>query len=311
MPTKPHFVVDSSFHTSDEVLSIPARYRHAAVGVWTLCGAWSVDNQRDGFLPAHALETLGVTPLLVAVLIESTLWEAVPGDDTDVSRNVSGTRPRRVRDAYANGVRFRNWGKWQRTKEQWAAGNKANAERQRRHRERQNNGVTSQPAAPESPPHSNVSKPTGNGVSNASSVVEESRDTYLRSEVSAPNVGRERDAERDISPPVEPSASRLVDVLIPHTFPAAVRTGLRLAASELIHTGTPNGDVAESLRRWLAKPDAGVGLLPHLAADVMRERAAPANGQPTSKLRTLVELEREVRAAETAEIPLQSKEIER
>lgn len=121
--------------------------------------------------------------------------------------------------------------------------------------------------------------------------------TYVGSEHS-PNVGGD---ERGLTEPVNVSASRLVATLIPDRFPAAVRTGLRLKASELINRDQLDTDiVAEALRRWLAKPGAGVGLLPALAADVMRERSAPA--KTSSKLRGYAELAAEVRATEQAQL---------
>ncbi|AHY84253.1 hypothetical protein SEA_EVANESCE_68 [Mycobacterium phage Evanesce] len=288
MPTKPHFVVDSSFHSSDEVLSIPARYRHAAVGVWTLCGAWSVDNQRDGFVPAHALELLGVTPLLVGVLIEATLWETVPSDVTDTTRNTPVSRTRRVRDMYAHGVRFRNWGKWQKTKAQWEAGNRANAERQKRHRERKSNAVSNADITPNQEPASNAAEPDRNAVSNAASRVEISRDTYLSTDVSALNVDAPRDVERGLSEPVSPSASRIVHDTLRGKYPNAVMTALRLKASELVNRDGVTADVlAETLRRWEAKPDVGPNALPMFVAEAVKatQAAAPGvrPGSPTSK----------------------------
>ena len=71
-----------------------------------------------------------------------------------------------------------------------------------------------------------------------------------------------------------------------------------------------DGDaVAESLRRWMAKPGAGVGLLAHIAADVVRERAAPANGS-TNKLRATASLAARQRAAENAQTTTGLKELE-
>ncbi|CNH28759.1 Uncharacterised protein [Mycobacterium tuberculosis] len=109
------------------------------------------------------------------------------------------------------------------------------------------------------------------------------------------NVG----VERGLSDPIHPTASRLVATLVPDTIPAAIRTGLRLKASELINGDHVDPDiVAEAIRRWLAKPGAGHGLLASLAADIIRERAAP-NGKP-GKVRILATLTADARAKEQA-----------
>lgn len=292
MPTKPHFVVDSSFHTSDEVLSIPARYRHAAIGVWTLCGAWSVDNQRDGFVPAHALELLGVTPLLVQVLIDATLWESAAPDDTDVSRVVPVSRTRRVRDTHAHGVNFRNWGKWQKTKAQWEAGNKANANRQKRHRERLRNAVTSPGEAPENTDRSNPEQLHRNAVTNASSKEEKSKDTGYLTESATDSNNRDSAA-------ATPGAE-LVREIIPPGHPDAVLTVLRVRASELIKQGHSRADVAATLELWLTKPSLGPNALPSLLSEVIKTRtAAPGRASPSSdKTRAFAELAAEERAHE-------------
>ena len=47
----PHFFVDDAFSDSKEVLAIPARYRLASVGLWTLCGSWSASKLTDGYTP--------------------------------------------------------------------------------------------------------------------------------------------------------------------------------------------------------------------------------------------------------------------
>lgn len=128
-------------------------------------------------------------------------------------------------------------------------------------------------------------------------------------EESSPNVGGD---ERGLSAPVTPSASRLVSTLIPPTIPDSVRAGLRIQASQLINGDQVDGDVvAEALRRWLGRPGSGVGLLPSLASDVIRERAAPAttNGGG-SKLRAVANLAARQRAAEKAHTDTQIRELE-
>lgn len=131
-PSKPQFRVDAAFSDSKEVLSIPRRYRLAAVGAWTLAGAWSTDKQTDGRVPCHALRELGVTPLIADVLIAATLWDVDVSRVTDDPATIAWT----FRDGRATAVQFRNWPRWQITKEQWQSGRAANAQRQRRRRNR-------------------------------------------------------------------------------------------------------------------------------------------------------------------------------
>lgn len=108
-----------------------------------------------------------------------------------------------------------------------------------------------------------------------------------RDEPSERERDEERGQERGRSDPVHHSASRLVSTLVPANTPAAVKTGLRLAASQLlVADGLPSEVVAESLRRWCSRPDAGPGLLPHIASTVLREGTAP---KPSSKLRDWAE----------------------
>lgn len=90
------FKVDDKFHGSEEVMSIPTQDRAAAIGLWTLAGAWSSDHLKDGFVPITHLEQWGGTVELAEILVRAKLWV-------------------RVRKS---GFQFRNWDKWQITREQ-------------------------------------------------------------------------------------------------------------------------------------------------------------------------------------------------
>lgn len=75
----------------------------------------------------------------------------------------------------------------------------------------------------------------------------------------------------------------LVRAIIPAEHPDAVKTALRLRASELINRGTPTETVAAALRLWLTKPNLGPNTLPALVSEVIKTanghaRAAPVNG---------------------------------
>jgi len=90
------FKVDDKFHASEEVMSIPLSQRAAAIGLWTLSGAWSSDHLKNGYVPLTHLETWGGTVEMADALVTAKLWIRV------------GKR----------GYQFRNWEKWQITREQ-------------------------------------------------------------------------------------------------------------------------------------------------------------------------------------------------
>lgn len=89
------FKVDDKFHSSVEVMSIPVADRAAAIGLWTLAGAWSADQLKNGYVPVTHLEAWGGSADLAMVLVRAKLWIRV------------GSR----------GFQFRNWSKWQVTRE--------------------------------------------------------------------------------------------------------------------------------------------------------------------------------------------------
>lgn len=104
----PWFNVDDGFSNSKPVMRIPRRYRPVCIGVWTLTGAWSAKELTDGFIPDAVLEEYGATPKIIELLVDAELWEPD-----------------------SNGVRFRNWAKWQRTKQQVMDYRSAETERKR------------------------------------------------------------------------------------------------------------------------------------------------------------------------------------
>jgi hypothetical protein len=105
------FKVDDKFHASKEVKSIPREQRVAAIGLWTLAGAWSSDHLSDGFIPTYMIEDFAASTDLADALVKATLWT-------------------KRRDGYT----FRNWAKWQQTREEVEAKRAAVTERVRRHR---------------------------------------------------------------------------------------------------------------------------------------------------------------------------------
>lgn len=317
----PWFYVDDGFSDSKPVLNMPDRYRLAACGLWVLAGSWSAKEELDGFVPKSKLRQLGARAPIIAALTDSGPLSA------PLCTEVSG------------GIQFNSWDKWQPTKAELVAERlenerkrEAEAERKRRERAEKNgtneaggatrsrrrrkgrNAVTSVDArlsteetvsVSEICPDGHVAEIQPDSRTRADARLDPTRPDPTRPEVdnspteeSSPDVG----VERGLSDAISPTASRLVATVIPDSIPAAVRTMLRIRASELISGDGIDPDiVADALRRWLTKPDAGPGLLPALAADVIRARAAPMGGKP-HKLRSIAQLAAAERAREQAQL---------
>ncbi|AQY55655.1 hypothetical protein PBI_HUFFY_53 [Gordonia phage Huffy] len=96
---------------SRQVLSIPKRDRAAAVGLWTLAGAWSARELTDGYVPEFMLTELSGTPRLAGLLVDCGLWDQL--------------------DA---GFIFRQWSKYNPTADQVRSDREAARERMRRRR---------------------------------------------------------------------------------------------------------------------------------------------------------------------------------
>lgn len=107
----PWFNVDDGFANSKPVMRIPRRYRAVCIGVWTLCGSWSAKELTDGFIPQEVVSEYGGTPKIVALLVAAELWQNSE-----------------------SGVQFRNWAKWQKTKQQVLDYRQAEADRKRNRR---------------------------------------------------------------------------------------------------------------------------------------------------------------------------------
>ena len=71
------FKVDDGLHSSRKVLSIPRNIRLAAIGLWTLAGSWSADEELDGFVPDYVVSEWGAPQKLVDALVKAGLWSVV------------------------------------------------------------------------------------------------------------------------------------------------------------------------------------------------------------------------------------------
>ena len=107
------FKVDDGLHSSRKFLSIPRRNRFAAIGVWTVAGAWSADQLTNGHVPDYMLTEWNVPPSAAESLMNAGLWK----------RETSG---------YV----FRNWLEYQPSKQDVDAERAASRERMRELRAR-------------------------------------------------------------------------------------------------------------------------------------------------------------------------------
>ncbi|WP_284984255.1 HNH endonuclease [Arthrobacter sp. efr-133-TYG-118] len=106
------FKVDDKLHTSRKLMSIPRKYRLAALGLWTIAGSWSVRQDTDGFIPDYVIEELAGSQVHVNALVTAELWMPAAGgwrfvvwrksQDGDYRPNIRKTVRRAVmeRDGY-------------------------------------------------------------------------------------------------------------------------------------------------------------------------------------------------------------------
>ena len=74
------FKVDDGFPTHRKVLSIPRGQRRlAAVGAWTLTGAWCAANGTEGRIPESVLEEFGIPRKVADDLLAAGLWQRIDG----------------------------------------------------------------------------------------------------------------------------------------------------------------------------------------------------------------------------------------
>lgn len=70
------FKVDDGLPAHRKVLSIPRGQRRlAAVGAWTLVGAWCSANSTDGIFGPEVLDELGIPTKTASDLVTAGLWK--------------------------------------------------------------------------------------------------------------------------------------------------------------------------------------------------------------------------------------------
>ena len=136
------YKVDDRLPTSRKVLRIPRERRVAAIGVWTLAGAWSAHDLTDGFIPAYMIEEWGGCETDADALVEAGLWERAE-DDGDA------------------GFQFVNWGEYQPLKADVEAAREREREKKRRQRRDPNGKFAGQSVVPKVSPGDNGGTPLG------------------------------------------------------------------------------------------------------------------------------------------------------
>lgn len=284
----PWFYVDDAFADSKPIMSLDGRLRNEATGLWTRCGAWSAKEETDGRVPLDVVRGFnGRAAIIEALAEQASLWE------------LNGSRD----------VQFKNWEKWQPTKAEIAA------ERVRAEELRQ--------AATEKKRDQRARKRKGRNVVVVPLVVPRDTSRDAVEDKGGTSVGTSRGgAPADVRPdPTRPEndsgyvpesatdptahgiaatpGADLVRQNIPDGLPSATRTMLRIKASALINEGTPADVVGEALRDWATKTGVGPGVLPSLAADVVKRRGGHTK---PSKLRGLAQLAHQEREREQAQL---------
>lgn len=108
------FKIHDGFDSDPKILAAG----NPAIGLWTRCGAWSMKQLTDGFVPEQLAKMYGNKPEIER-LIDVGLWEAVEG-----------------------GYRFINWSKYQPSRKEVEDKRDYEAQRQREWRQKKKQGVS-------------------------------------------------------------------------------------------------------------------------------------------------------------------------
>lgn len=271
-------------------MSIPARYRNAAVGLWTRCGGWSAGKLTDGEVSMDTVESFGgnATKKLVDCLVQATLWDAFP-----------------------DRIVFRNWDKWQRTRAQVERFRASQAEKKRRQREAAAAAASSEdpemspgdtqgdtnscpPGTPQTPrPRPPKPVPTDSYVQTTT------HQTNAREPIAEHIPGRQR------RHPTSAAKTVVRQTLGYAGYPRTTIDRLATQVDKLTAEGHPDTLIRESLTEWDQRDDCGKPeFLPTVLGDLVKQsRAHPGNnGRPPHKLRGLAELAKEAREAENTQL---------
>lgn len=269
----PHFRVDDALHSHPKA----RRAGFEALGMWACAGSFCMAYLTDGFVPEWWVRNQPRGMTLAKKLIAAGLWHGDAEKDGE------------------KGFQFHEFvGPGRQDSKQQV---EANREKARLRKAKQRG------SQPDSQPES---RPKSHEVSR--------RDSGKTPGYTQPNPTQQENSGHQTESATDPTArdsiaatpgADLVRRTIPAELPSATRTMLRISASTLIREGTPADVVEEALRDWAAKTGVGPGILPSLAADVIKRRNGHARAAPTGprhKVRTAAELAQRERAREQAEL---------
>lgn len=251
------FRVDDGFYDHPKVLDAGV----AAIGLWTLAGAYCARHLTDGVITDRQIRAIGGTRKQAEKLVAAGLWTC------EESR--AGAPPS------ARRYFFNDWREYQPSRADVTTRRQDDAERKRAARaakadkqaKLENVRPDVQPDGARTPPD----------VSAQSPLYPTRPDPYIGTHLEQPShvsSANERD-EPPRGPAVDAIGWRLVRDEIPADHPHAVRTDLAIRAGALLKSGTPETDVRAALSLWLAKPSLGPGVLPSLVSEIVRTRNRP------------------------------------
>lgn len=243
----PHFKVSDDSHSHPKVIMAG----DAAWGFWNRAGCWCTAYGTDGFVPDWWVKQQPQGRIRAKRLVEVELWH--PGE-------YQGDRPE------YRGLKGYNFHEWRQDSYE-----KVEADREKWRQKKAAQRGASPPLSPGDKRRDTKGDSGG-----------DSRESPGYIPTTQSNSGYVTDAatdstERETGIAATPGAD-LVRRIIPTDHPAAVRTALRIRASELIRSGTPSEDVEAALRLWLTKPQLGPNALASLVSEVVKARAAPVIG---------------------------------
>jgi len=333
----PHFRVDDGLHSHPKARQAGLE----AMGLWNMCGSYCMGYLTDGFVPEWYVKSWPKGAALAKRLVAAKLWTPAVGEDgekgwqfhefTGPGRNDSRAQVEEAR------TKWRDKKAGQRRESPGDSSGVSPGDRPARSgtesagmvsRKHDTKGDTTGKSTPD-PVQNQHDLDTWDAKG-------ENRFTSGDLEMSPGDTPHSspRDSLRVTRDPTQPNkeqdfgyvsesatepngrdsiaatpGAELVREIIPPGHPAATLTLLRIRSGELLRQGHSRADVAAALELWLAKPNLGPNALPSLLSEVIKSRAAPNGGQPTSKMRALAELANEVRAAEQAQIEAGRKEL--
>lgn len=267
------FRVDDGFYDHPKVLDAGV----AAIGLWTLAGAYCARHLTDGVITDRQIRAIGGTRKQAQKLVESGLWSC------------DGAPPN------ARRYFFNDWREYQPSRDDVTTRRRDDAERKRAARA----AKADKQAKPGNvrPDVQPDGARTASDASARSPLYPTRPDPYIDAHPERPpHVSSPRDDdEPPRGPAIDATGWRLVRDEIPDDHPHPVRTDLAIRAGGLLKSGTPEADVRAALVLWLAKPTLGPGVLPSLVSEVVRNRQspttrAPTEGAATSKARGWLEL---------------------